>query len=152
MSTSEREQLVANMDRLTAGVETIAGQYREHIDYREEDPETFGAGHFVLYDSAGDTSRWVIEEQYADTDWSDPDRVPTSWTWEDQRRRRLPDGGHGWVVLVDGEIASADVESLIEKTQTWAHTVRNTHLRQAFFSLSSPPASSHERPPPHRGL
>lgn len=78
MDAGEREQLVTQMDRLSAGLERIAQDYRRHVDYHEEDPETFGAGHFVFYPRDETSPRWAIEEQYTDTDWSDPDRVPSS--------------------------------------------------------------------------
>ncbi|MVT27434.1 hypothetical protein [Nesterenkonia alkaliphila] len=141
------------MDRLSAGLEMIAQDYRRHVDYHEEDPETFGAGHFVFYPRDETSPRWAIEEQYTDTDWSDPDRVPTSWTWQDQRLQRQPDGSHIWTVHSEGEVTSAEVDRLLEITRTWAHGVRTAHLREGFFSVSSsPPSTTSHRPPSNRGL
>ena len=81
MTGPENEQLVRNMNVLTAGLERIAKTYEEPVVLLEADPVTFGSGHFVFYPEEGSSSRFAIEEQYTDTDWSDPDRIPTSWTW-----------------------------------------------------------------------
>ncbi|MGQ7789003.1 hypothetical protein SD455_16670, partial [Nesterenkonia sp. K-15-9-6] len=89
-----RQRLTRNMDILTHGLEQIAHNYARHITLTEEDPETFGAGHYVLYPHGRTDRRFTVEERYIDTDWSDPDRLPASWTWKAQTRHQRSDGSH----------------------------------------------------------
>lgn len=92
------EELVGNMMALDAGLHRIEDAFSEHVLLAYEDPVTFGAGHFVLYPPEGSSPRFVIEEQYPPgVDWSDDDRVPTSWAWTAEARQRQPDGTHPWV-------------------------------------------------------
>lgn len=152
MAEHDHQRQIQNMDQLTLGLSRIAASYNRDVHYAEEEPETFGAGHFVLYLRGDRTSRWAIEEQYADTDWSDPDRVPTSWTWQEQHLRRLPDGGSNWVPVAEGEIASDDVAQLVERAESWARNARATRLRQGFFAGTGRDAPGSRFSPPHLGL
>ena len=87
------EELVGNMMALDAGLHRIEDAFSEHVLLAYEDPVTFGAGHFVLYPPEGSSPRFVIEEQYPPgVDWSDDDRVPTSWAWTAEARQRQPNG------------------------------------------------------------
>lgn len=55
MADEHRQRLTRNMDILTHGLEQIAKDYARHITLTEEDPETFGAGHYVLYPTGART-------------------------------------------------------------------------------------------------
>lgn len=138
MTAENEEQLVENMQALSAGLERIAETYDEHVVLLEEDPETFGAGHFVFYPAEGSRTRLGIEEQYTGTDWSAPDRLPTSWTWHAEALHRQDDGSHMWATLGKGEIASKDVEQLIAVAETWASTMHNLATRDADLSPEPP--------------
>ena len=138
MSGPANEQLVRNMDALTAGLERIAKTYEEHVVLVEADPVTFGSGHFVFYPEEGPSSRFAIEEQYTGTDWSDPDRIPTSWTWRAESLLPHNDGTHIWVTGGDGEIQSDEVAQLITLAETWADT---THRLAARAEALTPAAS-----------
>ena len=72
MTGPEHERLLRNMDALSTGLERSGTTYGEHVVLVEEDPVTFGSGHFVFYPESGSSSRFAIEEQYTGTDWSDP--------------------------------------------------------------------------------
>ena len=144
MSVENEEQPVWTMDALSAALSRISQTYGEHVVLREEDPETFGAGHFVLYPAAGSLSRLAIEEQYTGTDWSDPDRVPTSWTWQAETLRRQGDGTYEWIILGQGEVASGDVDQLIAVAETWSNTTHGLAEREA--ALSTEPSMPVEGP------
>ena len=96
MSQSEpdRERLTLTMTALDDGLNRIARKHEGAVQFFYEDPETFGAGHFVFYPENDTRSRFAIEEQYTGTDWSDDERLPTSWTWTAERRVRHSDGTH----------------------------------------------------------
>lgn len=138
MSAENEEQLIRNMDTLSTGLERIAQTYGEHVVLAEEDPVTFGAGHFVLYPAADSRSRFAIEEQYTGTDWSDPDRVPTSWTWQAEALRPQGDGTYQWVVLGRGEVASGEVADLVAVAENWASTTHGLAAREAALGTESP--------------
>jgi hypothetical protein len=140
MSAEKEERLVQNMKALSAGLERIAETYGEHVVLLEEDPLTFGAGHFVLHSAEGSRSRLGIEEQYTDTDWSDPDRIPTSWTWHAEALHRQDDGSYDWITLGQGEITSNDVDQLIAVAETWANTTHNLATREADLNPEPPTA------------
>ena len=136
------EELVGNMMALDAGLHRIEDAFSEHVLLAYEDPVTFGAGHFVLYPPEGSSPRFVIEEQYPPgVDWSDDDRVPTSWAWTAEARQRQPDGTHPWVSLAEGEIASADYTELLDLAEGWAKTVHDLAVREEALTpepLTSP--------------
>ncbi len=120
-SSVSEEELVRNMMALDDGLHRIEQQSQDQLILLYEDPETFGAGHFVLYPLHGSSPRFAIEEQYPPgVDWSDEDRVPVSWTWASEARLPQPDGSWPWVTLSEGEVASADYETLLHITGGWA--------------------------------
>lgn len=120
MTDPEDERLVRNLDALTAGLEQIAKAYGEHVVLFDEDPVTFGSGHFVFYPKSDSNSRFAIEEQYTGTDWSDPDRVPTSWTWRAESHLPQSDGTYLWATGGRGEVSCDDLADLIALAETWA--------------------------------
>lgn len=124
------EELVQRTTALVEGLEQIAKRYEEHVFFAWEDPEVFGAGHFVLYPEVGGMSRFAIEEQYADTDWSDDDRVATSWTWISEVRVRQPDGDYPWVPLGHGEVSPGNYEQLLGLAEEWAQNTRQLAERE----------------------
>ena len=68
-SEADRERLTATMTALDDGLNRIARKYDGSVQFFYEDPETFGAGHFVFYPENENRSRFAIEEQYTGTDW-----------------------------------------------------------------------------------
>lgn len=121
----ERERLVLRMDVLTDGLARIARTYEQHVYLDDEgDPERFSPGHFVLYSEGQDQALFAIEEQHTGTDWSNPDRLPTSWSWHAWRVVHS-DGAYQWVLEGEGEVASADVVELLVRAQTWARQESN---------------------------
>lgn len=152
MTGHDRHELAERMDQLTEGLARIAQTHSRYVSFFEEDPETFGAGHYVFYLRGDRTARWAIEEQYAGTDWSDPDRLPTSWTWQEQHRRRLPDGSNHWVPVDEGEILSENVQRLIQKAESWAQNARSSWLQKSFFPAPERNAPSGGFSPPPPGL
>ncbi|MGN6763438.1 MAG: hypothetical protein ACTHJI_19200 [Leifsonia sp.] len=146
MADPERDELEQHMVALDEGLRRIAHSYRRDVMLSEEDPEVFGAGHYVLYPERGTDTRFAIEEQYTHTDWSDPDRVPTSWTWSDQRRGRFPDGSHGWIIRAEGEYPSRQVDRLLERAETWARNTSHSARRAESLDLMNSAAPT-RRPP-----
>ncbi|TLP93592.1 hypothetical protein FEF26_13210 [Nesterenkonia salmonea] len=146
MVDEHRQRLTRNMDILTHGLEQIAQDYARHITLAEEDPETFGAGHYVLYPHGRTDLRFAIEERYIDTDWSDPDRLPASWSWKAQTRHQRSDGSHPWVTTDHGVVPSNAVHQLLGYAQKWAATVRATKLREGFFTHMRP-GTRRDKPP-----
>lgn len=128
--TLSRDELTQNMAALDHGLEQIANRFDGHVWLAYEDPLTFGGGHFVLYPEAHSRSRFVIEEQYIDTDWSDPDRLPTSWTWASQSDRPRPEGGGYWHEHDSGEVPSQEVSRLIARATSWAQATRDVSARE----------------------
>lgn len=120
MNDAAIDELTRNMMALDAGLHRITETFGEHVQLRDEDPVVFGAGHYVLYPVEGSTVRLSITEQYAGTDWSDDERVPTSWAWEAEARVAQPSHGHPWVTLAEGEVASADYARLLNIAKGWA--------------------------------
>ena len=130
MSQSEpdRERLTLTMTALDDGLNRIARKHEGAVQFFYEDPETFGAGHFVFYPENDTRSRFAIEEQYTGTDWSDDDRLPTSWTWTAQRRVPHPDGTTMWGIEREGEARAEDFWQVLVEAENWA---RRTHNRIA---------------------
>ncbi|TLP71909.1 hypothetical protein [Nesterenkonia sphaerica] len=139
MVDEHRQRLTRNMDTLTRGLEQIAKDYARQITLAEQDPETFGAGHYVLYPQGRADRRFAVEERYIDADWSDPDRLPASWSWKAQTRQRQPDGTHPWVTTDQGVVPSNSVHQLLGYAQKWAASVRASMLREGFFTHTAPP-------------
>lgn len=125
------EELVRNMMALDDGLQRIEQHSQDRLILLYDDPVTFGAGHFVLYPLHGSSPRFAIEEQYPPgVDWSDEDRVPVSWTWASEARLQQPDGSWPWVTLAEGEVASADYETLLQITGGWADALGELIARE----------------------
>ena len=133
------QRLTRNMDILTRGLERIAQDYARHVTLSEEDPESFGAGHYVLYPRGQSDRRFAIEERYIGTDGTDPDRLPASWSWKAQTRHQRSDGSYPWVTTDHGVVPSNFVHQLLGYAQKWATTVRASKLREGFFTHTAPP-------------
>ncbi|HWV50453.1 MAG TPA: hypothetical protein VN035_13455 [Microbacterium sp.] len=123
---------------LEAGLRRIATKYADNVFLAEEDPETFGAGHYVLYPETDvHRARFAIEEQYAPgVDWSDEDRLPTSWLWRAERIVRQPDGTHIWGLERHGEAFPEGLPALLTEVERWVRRVAN--LRNRSKALRSP--------------
>lgn len=130
MSELSDEELIERTTALVDGLEAIARRYEEHVFLAWEDPVVFGGGHFVLYPEDGGMTRFAIEEQYTDTDWSDDERIATSWTWDSQARVRQPDGDYPWVSLANGEVAPGDYAQLLDLAEDWAKTTHELAERE----------------------
>ncbi|QPS33582.1 hypothetical protein [Brevibacterium casei] len=112
------------MLKLDDGLNRIARKY-DAVQFDYEDPLTFGAGHFVFYPQSDTRSRFAIEEQYTGKDWSDDERVPTSWTWVAEREVRDKDGAHIWGVERQGESRSENFQDVLVEAEQWG----SSHLR-----------------------
>ncbi|GAA1532656.1 hypothetical protein [Brevibacterium picturae] len=132
----DRDHLVEYMDRLSAGLEQIGRDYSRFVNLADEDPETFGGGHVVFYREPDSQARFAIEEHYTGTDWTDPDRLPTSWSWRAEERTRLPGGHYQWTVHASGRIDAADVDELLGDARAWAQSVRAQTLRAESFTAT----------------
>lgn len=130
MPDPDPERLIANMDVLAKALRKIEAQYPDTVVVLDEDPETFGAGHHVFYPLDHARARFAIEEQYVGTDWTDEDRLPSSWTWRSERVLRHHDGTHRWTTLAEGETRSDDVDQLVTRAQTWARRTHETALQE----------------------
>ena len=147
MSQSEpdRERLTLTMTALDDGLNRIARKHEGAVQFFYEDPETFGAGHFVFYPENDTRSRFAIEEQYTGTDWSDDERLPTSWTWTAERRVRHPDGTSVWGVEREGESRAEDFWQVLVEAENWARRTQNRATQTAQFGIghrraNDPPA------------
>lgn len=124
-TSSQRQEREAAMQRLSAAMAVIAAEHSVSIDYADEDPETFGAGHFVFRNTEGN-QRLAITEEYIGTDWSDDDRIPNGWSWSAEKYAAV-DGTNQWVVTGAGEIDAKDVEQLVDEINGWARTRTREH-------------------------
>lgn len=140
-----REELVRNMMALDDGLREVGRRFGKHVFLADADPVTFGAGHYVFTPMAGSSPRLAITEQYTGTDWSDDERVPTSWTWESQACLADPRGRYPWVTFAEGEIASAGYERLIVIAEGWARAISELAEREATLIVEVT-----ERPEPGR--
>jgi hypothetical protein len=141
---AEERRLTRNMNVLTDGLERIQ-RNNTHVSLAYEDPLTFGGGHFVLYPSGNTRSRFTIEEQYTGTDWSDPDRLPTSWTWRAERQLLNNEGKYPWRVSAHGEVQSDDVAILLTRAAAWARRTRDIAIRTE--TLKHTPSRKPPEPP-----
>lgn len=146
MSELSEEELVQHTSALVNGLEQIAKRYEEHVFLAWEDPIIFGDGHFVLYPEENSMSRFAIEEQYADTDWSDDDRVATSWKWDSQARVRQPDGDYPWVSLAHGEVKPGDHTKLLSLAEEWAKMTHGLAEREQALTAGPIESPGVERP------
>ncbi len=138
-----RDELSRNMMLLDDALQQIARTYSAQVSLEYEDPEAFGAGHYVLYSHSSSTTRFVIEEQYNGSDWSDVERVPTSWTWRTERQTPGSRLTRHWQTRSTGNVASQDVAQLITRTHTWARAVQYLAVRaQSITPATLTPFSS----------
>jgi hypothetical protein len=135
------------MIALDQGLNRIARKHQGAVRFFYEDPETFGAGHFVFYPQNDARSRLVIEEQYTSTDWSDDERVPTSWTWAAEREVRDRDGRYVWKAEREGESRSEDFRQVLAEASRWARRVQNRTVQSDPFS-----SATHRQEPPTLSL
>jgi hypothetical protein len=142
----EQQRLTRNMDALADGLERITRVYGEHVTLEYEDPEAFGGGHMVLYPMTHTNARFAIEERYTGSDWSDPDRLPTSWAWRAERLARRTDGSHGWQVSARGAVESDDVATLLRQAETWAKRTRDIAVRADAYRQNPPGRTPPEGP------
>ncbi|MEB4613779.1 hypothetical protein [Leucobacter sp. M11] len=145
MSGMSEEGLVQHSTALVAGLEAIVQRYQEHVIFAWEDPVTFGGGHFVLYPESGSMTRFAIEEKYTGTDWSDDDRVATSWTWDSQARVRQPTGDYPWVSLAHGEVTPGDYQRLLGLAESWAKTTYDHAEREQALTADPVTATGIDR-------
>lgn len=108
------------MIALDAGLAQIADRYTDSLFLADEDPITFGGGHFVLYPADHNGSRFTVEELYIGSVWDDPERIPSSWAWRDEHRLPSPDGGRIWVASSEGEVPASRVMHLVARAEGWA--------------------------------
>lgn len=148
VSGLSEEELVQRTSALVDGLERIVTRHEEHVFLGWEDPVTFGGGHFVLYPEENSMSRFAIEEQYTDTDWSDEDRVATSWTWISEARVRQPDGDYPWVPLAQGEVKPGEYTQLPDLAEGWAKNVHDLAVREQ--ALTADPLTTPGVEPPGR--
>jgi len=89
------------------------------VELREEDPETFGTGHLVLY--AEENHRFAITER-TDKPASDHTRDVIGWAWSEQQR-----GAEGlWAEHGSGQTPADDLGPLLQAAWNWAtHITRH---------------------------
>jgi hypothetical protein len=135
---TESDRLTQAMQILDDGLHRIARRYGEDVSLLEEDPETFGAGHYVLYPAGHTRVRFAIEEQYtAGSDWSDPNRVPTSWLWRSERIAAGSNGRYGWALEDHGETFPEDLPQLLAQVEKWARRVHSQNTQGRAFERPS---------------
>lgn len=126
-TSSQRHRRELAMQRLSAELAVIATDHGDAIEYSDEDPETFGAGHFVFRNKDGN-QRFAITEEYVGTDWSDADRIPNGWSWSAEKYATV-DGTDQWVETGSGEVDANDVEQLVDEIEGW--TLSRAHEHRA---------------------
>lgn len=84
------------------------------LTLEHEEPETFGAGHIVLYSLDG-RQRFALTER-CDKPADDETREATAWQWE--KAHRLIMGG--WEAVATGEEDAQDLDSLVPVLWEWA--------------------------------
>jgi len=147
-SDPDTERLLTNMTVLTKALSKIEARYPDTVVVLDEDPVIFGAGHHVLYPLDHTRARFAIEEQYVGTDWTDENRLPSSWTWRSERLLRQRDGAHRWTALAHGEVQSDDVGRLVAQARRWAQRTHEAALQDESATRRSPDARRSPTVPP----
>lgn len=130
-TSSQRQERETAMQCLSAAIAVTAAEHSASLDYTEEDPETFGAGHFVFHNKDGN-QRLAITEEYIGTDWSDADRIPNGWNWSAEKFATV-NGTDQWVETGSAEVDANDVEQLVDEINGWARTrTHDLSMSQAF--------------------
>lgn len=144
-----RAKLIERMKALHAGLEDIAERYSEGISFGWEEPEAFGAGHFVFAPLESHLYRFTIEEQFADIDWMDTVPIPRSWTWTSELGSPHGVGESQWMAISGGEVASADHEELLQEADAWAERI--TILLARAEAVTPDPTAIEQQPAPGMG-
>ena len=126
ISAERAARLERNMMALDSGLNQLARRHEQRVTLWYEDPEAFGAGHFVLYPIGHSLARFSVEEQYTGSDWADPDRLPTSWTWHAERLRRDPNGAWHWTTSARGSVESDDFAQLLVQAHAWVRRIETS--------------------------
>ncbi|WP_137802906.1 hypothetical protein [Kocuria sp. 2SI] len=137
MDEDARSGFEDRMMRLWHGLEQVAQDYGRYVELTDSDPSAFGGGHYVFYRLDDAEHRFAIEEQYADEE-SEEEQIPTSWTWRDESLRTRPTGGGYWHAHGNGEVASEDLEQLLDRARQWAQQARTTARRDDAASAFAP--------------
>lgn len=98
--------LMFELDVVTASYPDLTQEF--------EEPETFGAGHIVLYSLDG-RQRFALTER-CDKPADDETREPIAWQWE--KAHRLIMGG--WETVATGEEDAEDLDPLLPILWEWA--------------------------------
>ncbi|MBS3182390.1 hypothetical protein [Leucobacter manosquensis] len=140
-TSSQRQTREAAMMLLTQELQGITAQHEKAVSMYEDDPDTFGAGHYVIENTAGDQCL-AVTEQYLGTDSSDPDRVPNSWEVDHYTR---PHTDARWELRGKRTYGADDVEALIEFTADWVnHRAREQSTHDALHAPTAQ-ASQHQQ-------
>lgn len=99
--------LHAELDQFASG--------REDLEFCEEAPDGFGAGHLVLYRNGAHRRRFAITA-LADRPRTDPDCDVASWRWVGAETN----GAGLFETLECGEIPAADVGQLLAQAEAWS--------------------------------
>lgn len=108
----------------TSAYRTLMRELRQIADadaymmLAEEDPETFGAGHLVLYSGPENQRRFAITE-ITDLPEGDYDREVIGWTWITEHR----DNGGEWITDLTGSAlidTPGELPALIAAARSWA--------------------------------
>lgn len=118
-TSSDRQIREAAMQRLDAGLRVIAAEHVGAVFFVDDgEPESFGAGNYIFTPLAdGVRRRFVVNEEFVGTDWSDDDRVPNSWTWE---AAQYSTERGCWEATAEGECGPDTIEQLLDQARAWA--------------------------------
>jgi len=144
LSAEDEARLVRNMASLIDGLKKIARR-SEHIELWTGPEDSLGAGSFDLYPVGDRRIRFVIEEQYVGTDWTDPDRRAVAWNWRAERLATRRDGTSRWEATAGGRVESDNVTQLLQRAGDWARRVNQT--AQWTDSLGRTPSTSRSQTP-----
>ncbi|WP_336662587.1 hypothetical protein [Leucobacter sp. USHLN154] len=139
-TSSQRQTREAAMMLLDQSLRVITARHESAVSMHEDDPDTFGAGHYVIENTAGDQCL-ALTEQYVGTDSSDPDRVPNSWKI-DRYTRAHRDAR--WELRGTRTYDVDEVEALIEFMADWVnHRAREQSTHDALRAPAQ--ASQHQQ-------
>lgn len=119
---SDRQLRETAMMKLDADLRVATADYDEYLTLSEGDPETFGVAHYVI-ESDDRLHRFTITENYVGTDWSDPDRVPNSWTYEIEKVDHGSINGGVWKSVTSEEVGPEGVDQLVDDAKAWMQSL-----------------------------
>lgn len=125
LSSDEEARLVRNMVLLIRGLREVARR-NEHVELWIGPETTLGAGRFDLYPTGDRRIRFATEEQYVQSDWTDPDRRAVAWRWRAERLMLRRDGSGRWEASSEGRVESDQVARLLLRADAWARRVNET--------------------------